>query len=92
LNKDCRVLDVLSKAFLLAYKAIHQEMQLVSARQRSFQILNGFKSILPARKHICLAKQLMQGLPQIFGFQACGVTFVDMKSQDLFSINFLTKD
>ncbi len=38
------------------------------------------------------AKQLIDVLPKIFNFQGCGVTFVDTKSQDLFSINFLTKD
>lgn len=39
-----------------------------------------------------MAKALMDIFPPLFKFKACGVMFIDKKSQDMFSIQFLTQE
>ena len=97
--KDFAIFEAISKAFLHAYRLLIEIKASQKNNERSLEILDTCKPPPLLCNHLCVVKLLMaetrhvglcvkliELLPKLYRFKACGVMFYDHKTDDLFSI------
>lgn len=84
---DAALLNVVSKIIAGTADSILIQKRSLVAVQRSFDILDIFKTLLSERNHAMLFYHIMRMFPRLFSFKDSGVLFSDIKSKHLYFIH-----
>ncbi|CDW84755.1 UNKNOWN [Stylonychia lemnae] len=83
---DGTIMNIISKIVSGAIDSIQFQRKSTQAVQRSFDILDIFKTLLSERNHALLFWRISTLFPKLFNFKDSGVLFMDVKSKHLYSI------
>lgn len=83
---DGTLLNILSKIISGTMDSLMVQKNSQVAVQRSFDILDIFKTLLSERNHALLFYHMTAMFPKLFNFRESGVLFMDVKSKHLYSI------
>eukprot|EP00347_Sterkiella_histriomuscorum_P004463 403360366 len=83
---DATITNIICKMISSVLDQIQSSKRSQLAVQRSFDILDIFKTLLSERNHALLFCHMVNMFPKLFNFKESGVLFMDVKSKHLYSI------